>query len=210
MHRLVQNANRNRLAEHRDHWLILTQQLLADQFPTACEDPPSWPTCQRLLPHVLASCDHTADTPSAATPVLLARAGRYLFARGEYRSAATTLERALRLAQAAYGLEHPDTLTAGGNLALAYQSTGRLDEAISLLETTLSARERTLGPEHPHTVTSAAPSPAPTKTRAGWMRRSPCSKPPSPPASGSWDPSTRTRSPPAATSRRVPDGGPAG
>jgi low affinity Fe/Cu permease len=40
------------------------------------------------------------------------------------------------------------------NLALAYQAAGRADEAIPLLQQTLSDRERLLGPDHPDTLKS--------------------------------------------------------
>jgi hypothetical protein len=40
------------------------------------------------------------------------------------------------------------------SLANAYRAAGRLDEAITLREQTLAARERVLGPDHPHTLTS--------------------------------------------------------
>ena len=47
------------------------------------------------------------------------------------------------------GPDHPDTLTARNNLAIAYRGAGRPDEAISLHEQALAARERVLGPDHP-------------------------------------------------------------
>ncbi|WP_419469331.1 tetratricopeptide repeat protein [Candidatus Frankia alpina] len=52
------------------------------------------------------------------------------------------------------GPDHPDTLASRSNLAGAYQSAGRLDQAIDLHEQTLTDRLRILGPDHPHTLTS--------------------------------------------------------
>ena len=52
------------------------------------------------------------------------------------------------------GADHPDTLTSRNNLAGAYQSAGRLDEAIALYTRTLTDRERVLGADHPDTLTS--------------------------------------------------------
>ncbi|WP_315583508.1 tetratricopeptide repeat protein, partial [Actinomyces viscosus] len=40
------------------------------------------------------------------------------------------------------------------NLANAYQAAGRLDDAITLFEQTLTDRTRILGPDHPDTLTS--------------------------------------------------------
>lgn len=45
------------------------------------------------------------------------------------------------------------TSMAGVTLASAYESAGRLDEAIGLHQATLADRERVLGPDHPTTVT---------------------------------------------------------
>ncbi len=52
------------------------------------------------------------------------------------------------------GGDHPATLTSRNNLAGAYQSAGRLEQAITLYETTLTDSERVLGGDHPATLTS--------------------------------------------------------
>ena len=52
------------------------------------------------------------------------------------------------------GPDHPSTLTARNNLAGAYQTAGRLDEAIPLYEQNLEDRTRILGPHHPRTLTA--------------------------------------------------------
>ena len=52
------------------------------------------------------------------------------------------------------GPDHPSTLTARNNLAGAYQTAGRLNEAITLYEQTLEDRTRILGPRHPDTLIS--------------------------------------------------------
>ena len=52
------------------------------------------------------------------------------------------------------GEDHPQTLIARNNLAGAYESAGRLGEAIPLYEQVLADRVRVLGDDHPHTLTS--------------------------------------------------------
>ena len=52
------------------------------------------------------------------------------------------------------GPDHPSTLTARNNLAGAYQTAGRLNEAIPLYEQNLEDRTRILGPHHPDTLNS--------------------------------------------------------
>jgi tetratricopeptide (TPR) repeat protein len=52
------------------------------------------------------------------------------------------------------GPDHPDTLTAQNNLAVAYQEAGRAADAIPLFERSQAALERRLGPEHRDAVTT--------------------------------------------------------
>jgi tetratricopeptide (TPR) repeat protein len=53
-----------------------------------------------------------------------------------------------------FGDSHPSTLTSRNNLAAAYQSAGRLDKAIPLLERAFADRKRVLGDTHPDTLNS--------------------------------------------------------
>jgi len=62
-------------------------------------------------------------------------------------SALATCERVL-------GPDHPDTLTFRNNLAITYESAGKLGQAIPLHQETVAARERVLGPNDPQTLTS--------------------------------------------------------
>ncbi|WP_433684685.1 tetratricopeptide repeat protein [Nocardia sp. CA-119907] len=52
------------------------------------------------------------------------------------------------------GADHPDTLHSRHGLALAFEATGQVAEAITLHEQNLTDRQRLLGPEHPDTLTS--------------------------------------------------------
>jgi hypothetical protein len=52
------------------------------------------------------------------------------------------------------GPDHPDTLTARNNLAVAHQTAGQAAEAIPLHQQTLAARERVRGRDHPDTLTA--------------------------------------------------------
>jgi tetratricopeptide (TPR) repeat protein len=52
------------------------------------------------------------------------------------------------------GPDHPDTLTARGNLAYAYRTGGQLQDAIPLYEQTLAGRERVQGRNHRDTLTA--------------------------------------------------------
>jgi len=54
------------------------------------------------------------------------------------------------------GDEHPDTLSARGNLAASYRRAGRTGEAISLQERVAADCARLLGDGHPDTAAAAA------------------------------------------------------
>jgi tetratricopeptide (TPR) repeat protein len=63
-------------------------------------------------------------------------------------------ERLVAAQERVLGPDHPDTVSSRHNLAVAYWTAGRLDEAISLDEQNLAGRERVLGPDHPDTLNS--------------------------------------------------------
>src|SRR5215831_15071033 len=66
------------------------------------------------------------------------------------------------------GPDHPDTLSAQNNLALAYQQKGRAAEALTLFERALAGRERVLGADHPDTLSSQS-NLAIAYQEAGWF-----------------------------------------
>ena len=70
----------------------------------------------------------------------------------EYKT--VELSAAVEVIEDVLGPNHPDTLATRNNLAFAYDSVGRFDEAIELYERVLADQERVLGPDHPDTLTS--------------------------------------------------------
>ena len=67
---------------------------------------------------------------------------------------ALTLDVAVDSLESLLGEAHPDTLTSRNNLAGAYESAGRLTEAITLYEQVLTDRTRVRGEDHPDTLAS--------------------------------------------------------
>ena len=67
---------------------------------------------------------------------------------------ALTLNTAVDGVESILGKDHPQTLTSRNNLACAFESAGRLTEAIPLYEQVLADRIRVLGEYHPQTLTS--------------------------------------------------------
>ena len=67
---------------------------------------------------------------------------------------ALTLNTAVDGVESILGKDHPQTLTCRNNLACAFESAGRLTEAIPLYEQVLADRIRVLGEYHPQTLIS--------------------------------------------------------
>ena len=101
-----------------------------------------------------AGQDHSKSLFShPRTAAALAHALQYAAELGDPQ-AALSLSNAVDLLTKTLGPDHPCTLASRNNLAGAYESAGKLEQAIDLYEQTLTDRERILGPDHPHTLTS--------------------------------------------------------
>ena len=83
----------------------------------------------------------------------LAHALRYATELGRPQ-AALSLSDAVHLLAKTLGPDHPRTLTARNNLANAYRSAGKLEQAIDLHKRTLADRERVLKSNHPDILAS--------------------------------------------------------
>jgi serine/threonine protein kinase len=93
------------------------------------------------------------DQPAVEASVrrVLGQTYRHL---GEQTRAIPQLERALELRKSALGPEHPDTLDAENELAIAYWGAGRLGDVIPLLERVRAAQAAAPGPDHPQTLST--------------------------------------------------------
>jgi tetratricopeptide (TPR) repeat protein len=85
---------------------------------------------------------------------LLLVVAQHDYYRGDFRSARALQEQVLDVMRRVLGAEHPDTLTAIGNLAETLLALGDLDRARSLQEQALDVMRRVLGAEHPDTLRS--------------------------------------------------------
>ena len=85
--------------------------------------------------------------------VAMALAG-FLSTAACYSAAEPLLRRALALAEASYGAEHPTVATHLNNLAGLLKATNRLAEAEPLLRRTLAIDEASYGAEHPDVATA--------------------------------------------------------
>jgi tetratricopeptide (TPR) repeat protein len=152
LHRLVQEVVRDSLSRR----LLRTRVtagvlLLRAAFPQRSDDTRTWERCGQLLPHALAVAVHAESlaTEPPATSWLLNRVATYLQGRAEFVPARRGFERALAIAEAAYGPDHPDVATNVGNLASVLRELGDLAEARRGFERALSIAEAAYGPDHP-------------------------------------------------------------
>ncbi|WP_250285258.1 MULTISPECIES: FxSxx-COOH system tetratricopeptide repeat protein [unclassified Frankia] len=158
-HRLIAAATRAGISpEGRMTTAATLLRLLRAALPTDIEQPAGWPRWRSLLPHVRAVLDGYDDGgwDERTAPVvswLCDRTGSYLAHHGRPDTALPYLRRGLALTETRLGPDHPDTLTSRNNLAGAYQTAGRVAQAIGLYEQALADSLRVLGPDHPLVVT---------------------------------------------------------
>lgn len=157
VHRLVQLVVREWLTdEERTTWARAALQAVDNAFPSQTNDPQQWETCDRLLPHVqsaVACADRGAADPTVAG-LVLNRVGSYLRWRAQFQDARIAVERALALAEAVLGPQHPRVATFLNNLASVLYDQGDLAGVRSLAERALAIQEKALGLDHPDMAVS--------------------------------------------------------
>jgi tetratricopeptide (TPR) repeat protein len=137
--------------------LAVALRVLRADAPTQIQSTPeAWPRWAVLLPHVLAATGH-ADQASRQPDLavmtdaafLLNQAGTYLHVLARLTDAKALHERALAIAEAAYGPDHPTVAIGLNNLAYILQDLERPEQARPLQERALAIAEAAYGPDHP-------------------------------------------------------------
>jgi tetratricopeptide (TPR) repeat protein len=157
IHRLVQAVVRDRLDEEaRKTWCEAATCVVNAAYPgNSVLDVASWPICGRLTPHVrlVALYAETLGVAQDAAVRLLNQAGLYLKGRAEFDEAQTFYERALKIAEAAYGPDHPHVATTVNNLGGLLQDLGDLAGARKHCERALRIAEAAFEPDRPKVAT---------------------------------------------------------
>jgi len=147
-------ANAYQAVGRTDEAIALHEQVLAGRERVLGPDHPHTVQSRKNLAAAHQAAGRTdkaaAGEPAQADPEAIAQPEQAPASLG----AVALHEQVLADRERVLGPEHPDTLAARNNLALAYQTAGRTDEAIALHERALADRERVLGPEHPGTLNS--------------------------------------------------------
>ncbi|KAH0566263.1 hypothetical protein GP486_000338 [Trichoglossum hirsutum] len=155
MHRLVQLSMRKWLeADQLNKWIKASISVLAVAFPDG--EYGTWADCQVLLPHAKEVISHRAgDEDDALNQANIGfNAGKYLYYRGEYKTAEVFIRVSVEARESVLGRQHPDTLTSVNNLGCVLERQGKYEEAEAMHRRALEAREKVLGREHPDTLTS--------------------------------------------------------
>jgi Tetratricopeptide repeat len=164
VHRLVQAITLAQLpADAAGAWRQAAAAVISAALPDDHRDPVTWPAFAALLPHAQAALDPASDG--------MEKSARYLGMAGNYAAARALLQQVLAARRTDLGTEHPDTLTARGNLALWTGEAGDAAAARDQFAVLLPVLERVLGAEHPDTLNARA-------NLAHWTRQAEESGPP--------------------------------
>ena len=110
VHRLVQAVTADQMpADLADQWRRAAAALIEAAIPADTDPPETWPTCAALLPHTQAALPDDSDG--------MARIAHYLGSSGSYAAARDLQRRVVEVRERVLRPEHPDTLTARGDLA---------------------------------------------------------------------------------------------
>ena len=155
LHRLTQAVIADTLTEgERDETAAAARALVVGTSERYEEsDPRSWPTWQKLLPHILF-----LDPATSADPHLRwsgHEAVWYQFRRGDYLPAQALAERLYSGWRDLLGAEHRDTRVGATDLAVMVRALGDLNKARELEEQVLAVDRRILGDDHPDTLVDA-------------------------------------------------------
>ncbi|GAB2580175.1 tetratricopeptide repeat protein [Kribbella endophytica] len=161
MHRLLARVLRDR-SHHGEQGGIAVRDAVHLIQPWLFDSTMAWQRRTEgaeLIGHIEALWEYgTLDNSerSLTWTVLQARtwAVRQLMAAADSTRAIDLAKDQVAASQRVLGTDHSDTLICRNDLAGAYESAGRLDDAIPLFEQNLADRTRVLGTDHPDTLSS--------------------------------------------------------
>jgi tetratricopeptide (TPR) repeat protein len=152
VHRLGQEIVRDLMSlEERERWVSATIKLLLAAAPKDYERPNTWGVWSRLLPHILAACDHAQEVEcdTASVTELMEHTGGYLRNRAHLKEARDILKRALRLQMEHFGPNYLSTASVHNSLGLVLQDLGDFKSAREHIERALELQESAYEPDHP-------------------------------------------------------------
>ena len=151
VHRLVQAVVRTRLREGEAATAEVAVRLVRTAFPDDSWEYPRWSECARLLPHLLAVCEHAQrlNVAGGAAGWLLDRVSMYMRGQGLYRGALPLADFAVTITRTALGPSDAVTASRFDELARMQRELGDLAGARIHYERAAQISEAALGPDHP-------------------------------------------------------------
>jgi tetratricopeptide (TPR) repeat protein len=153
VHRLVDTVIQGALnPSARERWQELALEIVATAaIAIEPQDFRQWPSWVQLGPHVdaLTVTFDEAHVDGRLVASILGSYGIYLTARAQFGEARVRQERALRITEAVYGLEHQQVAIRLSNLAVVLDDLGDLEGARDQLERAIRIKESIYGSEHP-------------------------------------------------------------
>lgn len=151
VHRLVQAVTRDQLDDNQvAEWAGLALKVVAAILPPEPADYRSWAAYAKLAPHIGAVAAQATGYSILTDKIrILHNLGIYFTASGQPRAACTTSERALSIAEAVYGPDHPEVAKRFGNLGAAQLELGELKNAGISIERALIGLQEAYGPHDP-------------------------------------------------------------
>jgi tetratricopeptide (TPR) repeat protein len=154
LHRLTQHVLRDRLdPKDAERLRVEVEKLLVDAAPTTSDDPASWSTWGRLMPHIIALQPARADDPEVRE--LATDAVRYLLSRGEPGAARDLCDDLVVAWHERYGEADRIALNAAHHLARALREVGAHQDALDLAEGVLEHYRSLDGDDHPSSLAAA-------------------------------------------------------
>ena len=148
IHRLVQAVLRAQLSDESEReWASVATGLIRVAFPGNSGDAEQWEKCGVLLPHLMEACSHAEELEVAQenASFLLDRASLYLRSRGQYKQALPLAERAVKLAEAAFGSDHLEVASRRDELASVLVRMRNYPQAHTQAKRALQIAERSAG-----------------------------------------------------------------
>ncbi|KAF2632274.1 TPR-like protein [Macroventuria anomochaeta] len=156
MHGLVQFSMKKwlELNNELEYWKEIYVALIDKSFPVG--RPENWSICQTLFPHTQAALDNhpfDADALEAWASISLKAAG-YMGEMGEYSKAYKHALDSLDVREILLWPEDPDIFDSLNSVGVALSRLGRYEEAKTMYQRAVEAKERVLGADHLDTLTS--------------------------------------------------------
>ncbi|KIL57567.1 hypothetical protein M378DRAFT_48403, partial [Amanita muscaria Koide BX008] len=154
VHPLIQTWSRDRLlVANRSDCCKKSRALLACAVNLSYDDI-NYRFCALLAPHIRTNSEHATQCVlgDAYYDDENARFALVFDTAGDWNHAEELDSEALNARETTLGVDHPDTVSAMGNLAATYRNQGKWKEAESLEVKVMEASEEILGALHPDTL----------------------------------------------------------